>query len=179
MKMGIHKQQGMVLIVALIILMAMTILGVSSMTTTSLEERMAANTRDRHVAFQAAEATLREGERYVQGSAMNPASFNTACTNGLCDCDPLNFTNAACPEYWTDTTLNVWNTSGKYRTYTNQFSGTSQAGKYIIEFVGNVCPSDTSCTPTPADPQMFRITAVGYGQTPNSKVMLQSTYKKQ
>lgn len=178
MKTGMHKQQGMVLIVALIMLMAMTLIGVSSMTTSSLEERMAANTRDRHIAFQAAEATLREGERHVQGNSMNPATFTTACTNGLCDCDPLNFTSGPCPEYWTDTSLNVWNT-GNYRTYTNAFSGTNQAGRYIIEFVGNVCPTDSSCTPTPADPQMFRVTAIGYGQTPNSKVMLQSTYKKQ
>ncbi|TCK05937.1 pilus assembly PilX family protein [Marinobacterium mangrovicola] len=55
-------ESGAALIVALIMLLLITIIGVSAMQTTTMEERMAGNLRDRHVAFQAAEAALRQGE---------------------------------------------------------------------------------------------------------------------
>ena len=55
-----NKQKGMVLILVLSLLLAMTVLGVSSMSTSTLETRMANNFQDRNSAFQAAEAALRE-----------------------------------------------------------------------------------------------------------------------
>jgi len=59
---GVGKESGAVLIVALIMLLLISIVGVSSMQSTSMEERMAGNLYDRHTAFQAAEAALRQGE---------------------------------------------------------------------------------------------------------------------
>ncbi len=49
------RQSGAVLIVAMIILVVLTLLGVTAMNTSSLEERMAANTQESVHAFQAAE----------------------------------------------------------------------------------------------------------------------------
>jgi len=49
------RQSGAVLIVALIILVVLTLLGVTAMNTTSLQERIAANTQESAQAFQAAE----------------------------------------------------------------------------------------------------------------------------
>jgi len=51
-------QRGAVLIVSMVLLAVVTILGVVSMTTTSLEEKMAANTQETHRAFHAAETGL-------------------------------------------------------------------------------------------------------------------------
>lgn len=51
-------QRGAVLIVSMVLLAVVTILGVVSMTTTSLEEKMAANTQESHRAFHAAETGL-------------------------------------------------------------------------------------------------------------------------
>ncbi|MBK1701537.1 pilus assembly PilX family protein [Thiococcus pfennigii] len=59
------RQAGAALVIALVFLLLMTILGVSSMQGTALQERMAGNQRDRNQAFQAAEAGLRAGEIYV------------------------------------------------------------------------------------------------------------------
>ena len=53
-------QQGAVLIVAMIMLVILTLLGVSGMNTTRLEERMAANTQEHYRAFQNAESGLSE-----------------------------------------------------------------------------------------------------------------------
>jgi len=56
------RQSGTVLIVGLIILVIITMLGLTSMQTTTQQERMAGNLGDRNAAIQFAEGALREGE---------------------------------------------------------------------------------------------------------------------
>ena len=172
------RQRGVVLIIALIILLALTLIGVSGMSTTSMQARMSANTRDRQIAFQAAEAALREGERYVQNNPMDASMFDSNCTNGMCDCSSAAL---GCVEYWTDSGLSVWTTAARHKTYTVNNGQLAAQPEYIIEYMGYVVPDGVSTINSntgPGDPQMFRITALGTGQSPNAKVMLQSTYKK-
>ena len=57
------NQRGAILVVALIFLTILALLGVTVAQTTQLEERMAGNTRDRDLAFQAAEAALEWASR--------------------------------------------------------------------------------------------------------------------
>ena len=176
-----NNQKGIVLILVLTLLVALTILGVSSMSSSTLETRMASNFHDRNSAFQAAEAALREGERLVETSNFSGGEFNSVCTNGLCEC-----TETTSCGYNGDNTLTyweldtVWNTSSKYKTYsTVSIAELSTPARYIIEHMGNVCPpTNATCTPAATDPKMFRITAIGYGTSANAKVMLQSTYLK-
>lgn len=177
----VQQQKGMVLIIALLIMVSMTILGVSTMSSTSLEEKMTFNFRDRQLAFQAAEAALREGERFVASNNMDPAKFYADCETGSpgwCEC------SAGCSvEYWSDAVLDVWNDPNKHREYTIAYSEVSAAPRYIIERMGNTCSAQSlinsggsTCQAT--DPVMFRITALGYGASASTRVMLQSTYRK-
>ncbi|MDE2088438.1 MAG: pilus assembly protein [Gammaproteobacteria bacterium] len=76
------RQHGSVLIIGLLLLLVLTLLGLSSMGTTILQEKMANNMRDQNLAFQAAEAALQNGEQYVAGNA--PVGFNSTCNGGLC-----------------------------------------------------------------------------------------------
>lgn len=69
-----RRQSGAVLVIGLIILVVLTLLGVQSMRTNVAQERMASNMRDRNVAFQAAEAALREGER-ANPNGLGPTPF--------------------------------------------------------------------------------------------------------
>ena len=55
-----HSQHGSALIIGLIFLVLLTVVGITAMQTTTLEEKMAGNQRDRSVAFQAAETALRD-----------------------------------------------------------------------------------------------------------------------
>lgn len=55
-------QRGAVLIVALIMLLLLTIIGLSGMRGTTLQENMTSNMREGNLSFQAAEAALRRGE---------------------------------------------------------------------------------------------------------------------
>ena len=62
------SQSGAALITSLIFLTVLTILGMSTMGTSLLESRMAGNSRDRNMAFQAAEIGLRDAELYIRDS---------------------------------------------------------------------------------------------------------------
>jgi type IV pilus assembly protein PilX len=57
-----NNQKGATLIVALIMLLLLTIIGMASINDTNLQEKMAGNLREKNIAFQAAEAALRKGE---------------------------------------------------------------------------------------------------------------------
>ncbi len=59
------RQQGMVLVVAMIMVLLMTIVGLAAIRGSNLQERMAGNMRDLQLRFQAAEAGLREGESHL------------------------------------------------------------------------------------------------------------------
>jgi Tfp pilus assembly protein PilX len=94
------KQQGAILIIGLLFLLMLTIIGVSAMSTTAFEEKMAGNRIDREIAFQAAEAALRAGERHIEteldldkvvfySGGTDDADFTAnndgdTCTNGYC-----------------------------------------------------------------------------------------------
>lgn len=52
------RQSGAVLVIAMIMLLVLTLLGVTAMNTTSMQERMAANSQELTRAFQAAETGL-------------------------------------------------------------------------------------------------------------------------
>lgn len=60
-----HKQNGAVLIVALIMLVIMSIIGLDSMQSTLLEEKMSHHVKDKNYAFQSAEAALLAGENEI------------------------------------------------------------------------------------------------------------------
>jgi len=197
------KQHGIVLVFCLILLLVTTLLGITAMSTTSLEESMTRNERDRHTAFQAAEAALREGERYVKSQATTPKifadspSFVDDCTNGLCTrreknsgfdatispCDIGGFS-----ERWDMWSCNkshlgnlaVWD-NGKYRSHGNtsliNSKGISKAPKYIIEFLDYQSDGVCGTGGNPPCPELYRVTAFATGRTDDAKVMLQSLYQ--
>ena len=59
------KQSGAVLVVALVMLLLLTIIGLTSIRGTALQENMAGNLRDASLSLQAAEAALRSGEKII------------------------------------------------------------------------------------------------------------------
>lgn len=59
------KQQGAALVMGMIVMVLLTVLSLTTLGVSALEERMAANARDRIRAFQAAEAALRFCEGQV------------------------------------------------------------------------------------------------------------------
>ena len=90
-----HKQDGAVLIVSLLILLVVTVIGVSNMQSSSIQLKMASNQADRQRVFQEAEVALRQVEQELE---MNPpdlddlqdcpaddaSCFDVNCAGGLC-----------------------------------------------------------------------------------------------
>lgn len=62
---SLKKQSGAILVVSLIMLLLLTLIGVAGTQVTGLEEKMAHNSRDQNLSFQAAEAALRGAEKKI------------------------------------------------------------------------------------------------------------------
>lgn len=60
-----RQQQGSALIISLLILLVMTMIGISAMSTATMEEKMAANDHNQKVAFLSAEAGIGEAEMAI------------------------------------------------------------------------------------------------------------------
>jgi len=76
------RQHGATLVISLIFLVLLTLIGVTAMQSTILQERMAGNSKERNIAFQAGEIGLRDAEVYLVGKSV--WDFTTACTSGMC-----------------------------------------------------------------------------------------------
>ena len=73
-----RRQQGMALLVSLIFLLLLTMLGIASMQSATLQEKMAGSVTQRNTSFQTAEAVLRLGEATIMASNFNMARCSSA-----------------------------------------------------------------------------------------------------
>jgi type IV pilus assembly protein PilX len=165
------RERGVVLVIALIFLAVLTMLGISAITSTAQEEKMARYSRDYNVALQAAEAALRDARYDLAAGAFATRSppvignvgFDANCTNGLCQTAAPGATPAFADEA-------KWGTAVSYGTYTpfQQLplsptpGGVAQQPRYLIEYLA---PSGGQ--------HIYRITARGWGADPNTVVVLQ------
>ena len=62
------RQRGAALLTALVFLVVLTLLGIGVYSTTTSEEKMARNFRDKEIALQSAEAALNEAKILIRGS---------------------------------------------------------------------------------------------------------------
>lgn len=77
-----NKQQGIALVVSLVMLMVLTIMGVSSMRNTSLQLQVAKNTQERHVAFQTSLSGVEHAVRNADTTQIDtPQVFNYSIPN--------------------------------------------------------------------------------------------------
>jgi type IV pilus assembly protein PilX len=174
-------QQGFVLVVALVLLLVLTLLGLAAAQSTSLEERMAGNARNHDLAFQAAEAGLSAGITCLQTGAPACSVFNPGTTgnNGMYQFSPTSTTVIwAQPAFWTT----AGNALG-YNTYTGiNLPQVAAQPQFIIEQLPPVAaPGGSLGQPqfgggAPAI-QRWRITSRGTGGDKSSEVMLQAVYQ--
>ena len=165
------QQRGAVLVVSLIILLMLTVIGLSAVRDTAVQERMAGNTRDINSAFQAAELSLRHAENYLTGATVGPFTGS----GGLYKVCGPGQSGAAC-------NIPDWKNCGStgWVTVNVTLEGVSRQPQYYIEenpvAVGNA-GSLVSDTPNETF-EMYRITARGFGSSDGSMTVLQSTYRR-
>lgn len=166
------NERGSVLIVGLLILVVLTLLGITGTQSTSMEERMSRNMRLRDMAFQVAEAGLRSGENFLQNSPTLPA-FNG--TNGLY-ATPL----ATDTPHWKDFDQNGWSAGNSRSGDTMDFPTSGHAytavARYYIESFGSVKEAGSSAEagkPVPTS-GVYRVTS--HAKVGGAEVVLQSTF---
>jgi type IV pilus assembly protein PilX len=168
------RQRGVALFISLVLLLVLTIIGVSAVQTTSLEERMARNSHDSVLAFQSAEAALREAENFLQTNVNTTATFTPAGNNGLWRAPDYGQT-----ERWQQ--AGIWSGANSVVAAT-PVQNVAEPPRYIIEWVASVQRTENpallgSSYATLFDRiEVFRITARGVGGSRNARVVLQSTY---
>ncbi|HBM07097.1 hypothetical protein CXF92_02785 [Pseudomonas sp. Choline-3u-10] len=158
------SQRGSALLVSLVFLLLLTMIGISSIQDSILQERMAGNNRDREVAFQAAEAGLRTAERYLQGAVVGPFETNAS---GL-------FTAGS-------VSVPDWAMSGSTNWLAlpaDTLAGVDSQPQYIIEEVTQTGMFGLGADEPEESISSYRVTSRGYGASPDARVVLQSTYRR-
>ncbi len=156
------KQAGIVLPIVLIFLVIMMLLGVTAIRNVTMDEKMAASGRNRHLAFQAAEMALRACETRVQTGEMN--GFR------LVKVGPIPSGQDAGREYWESNAqwLAVGNVVPRSVAEGTQ-TIFAQAPRCIIEEMLPLMRLESKTTH-----KQYRITARGVGANTTSSVILQS-----
>ncbi len=161
------RQIGAVLVISLLILLVLTILGMSAMGTAGLEEKMAGNARAKDLSFQAAESGLRAGEARFQGGGT--WALTIPRVGQIWDKDATGI-SAADPR-----TASWW--SANAIALSGNFGDPDPDPRYVIEEYG--------FTPDSLNPEdrakrigvfHFRVTA--HGVVGNTATVLQSVYNK-
>lgn len=163
------QERGAVLMFSLIMLLLLTIIGVTAMQMTTLQERMAGGYRDRHLAFQGAEAALREGEDLLSRATVPDFSSNGA--DGF-------YQTGTAPD-WSEFD------SATTRLYADGDAGNEindsleEAPEYFIERLEYRGGVGNTLRPGPLDENdLFRVTARSTGATGQATVVLQVVYKR-
>lgn len=144
----LNLQQGSALIIALVFLLIMTLIGTTAMQGTSQQEKMAGNMRDRNLAFQAAEAALREAGNFVMSSnfVMQPRESADPGSPNVSNPDAYNW--------------------GAATVYASALNGTIAPPRYVVRWIR---PLGTGLS------AVYRVTARGQGGTADAVVVLQTT----
>lgn len=87
-------QTGAVLPISLVMLLLLTLIGVTGSQVTGLEEKMAGNMRDKNIAFQAAESALRDAELDIRGGGTRNPKIS-GITDFFVNCNFDNIDNTA------------------------------------------------------------------------------------
>ncbi len=196
----VDRQRGVALFVALVFLIALTLLGVSLFGVATVEEKMARNFRDTEVAQEAADAALRDAEMRVAGvypwdgndtAAPTPVdllSFSTDCTNGLCVGMPGGATQPVDKNYGLTGSLLASNgvtlgdcpggctgvAGSGAGTLSQPVAGVAEQPKYLIEVINWEPYGNALDSDVPN--RAYRITAVGVGRSATTRVAVQSIY---
>lgn len=169
-----RHQQGITLVVVLILLVVMSVLGLAVLRSSAMQERMSANLRDRNEAMQAAETGLLKAQEDVirgtfndmwNGSSDFPTlrGAMTCAADGLCDRSDPNVpaqweTAPAAPTNWVH--MDPTDTSTPRYGYIVEYLGLAKGESADVQGVCNT----TSAPRYLCERPMFRVTAYGRGR---------------
>lgn len=170
----IAKQSGAVLVVSLVMLLLLTIIGMSAVDMTTLDTRISANTKDKALAFDAAEAALNTAGNILAPGNDLPNSSTPGFLSGTTMSD----------NWWDGADDTWWSANGEMiADYAGRSSGSSGIG-YVIEQpeeirgggAGQRVTNVTMGQPQPVT-RFYRATSRGEGPG-GTQVHVQSVYAR-
>ncbi|MBS3963381.1 MAG: pilus assembly protein [Methylomonas sp.] len=173
MRNSLHHQSGAVLVISLIMLLLLTLIGTAGVQTTTLEEKMAGNQKDRNLALQAAESALLLAEASLDVSVAALPSFSNAGTGGFYSQASTIPTRAALltDAFWTGNPVATSTVAG--------LGNDIAQPRYIIQQLPATCFSASDCAASPPvnrTPYRITVRATGGGAGSSAVVILQSIY---
>lgn len=183
-------QQGMVLMAALLVMVMLLLMGVSSARLAIQGERAARGLRDRDVAMQAADDALADAERELAGHGADPArvallaagdSFAEGCGDGLAAPDlGLCAADDDGAQAWRQVDIgddSAASRSVPFGHYTGAEMETGEGHlpfrkpRYVIERLAPPAGAAAGAAP------VYRVTAIGFGARGSTEVVLQSIWR--
>ncbi len=179
-----NRQRGAVLAVVLMFLLLLTILGITALNTTTLEERMAGNLNDRQHALQATESALTTAERWL-GSLTPDTKPSTYFTNNATGRYQIPTDGVSLWQSvdWSGSSLVVHPNVPVGAGTATALTKIASQPKYIVENLGTYKDSYapigySTYGSNPNKTYYFRITARGSGATNASSVFMESVYQR-
>lgn len=176
---GSPAQQGVALVLALVFLLLLTLIGITALGTSSIEEKMASNVKDKNLAFQAAESAVLLAENWLVAQLVEPPFSSNS--GGL-----YKVSSAATPVWesvdWSGSNVVAY-PNAPYGAALDALAGGAGGSlgkiqtqpKYLVEELVKV--SDSIIMDSPYQYRtILRVTARGTGGTDAATVMTQSAF---
>lgn len=179
-----HQQSGAALLVALIMLLISTVIGMASIRSTTLSERMTSNMYDRSLAYQGAEAALRAGEAALEAGTVTPVDC-TSTSAVRCPPTPEGTFDASSTTGWVSVASGFYVNEDLIPTapefYLEKMGEIGGTDEFGISDSAN-CANYAGCDETAPSAALYRITGRSVikedGNAGRSVVALQITVKQ-
>jgi len=177
------RQRGTALIFALVMLLLLTILGITAVTTSSLQEKMAGNMRDQYMAQQAGDSILFDGQALIFNQQTKPLPS--------CPPDPVALIwDSGClpaavaafeslpagPNWWLTATGSWWTSVGSLSGVNN--THTSQEPRFVVERIQKVPVDAEIGHKKTVEKFYFRTTGWAVGVSDYSHGLFQNVFSK-
>jgi len=165
----LKQQRGATLIIAMVLLVIITLISVSAMQQSAVEEKMSNNFHDHELAFQAAESALIEGQNWLLALGSEPTPVDT------CGAQPCVLTLSP-TQYAEEQTAAWWQSAANTAVITSTaINNVASQPRYYIEFYRFVPDSPGVGQGIPTGVHFYRVSARGVGKNASTQVIIQST----
>uniref|UniRef100_UPI0035B2C2EC pilus assembly PilX family protein n=1 Tax=Hylemonella sp. TaxID=2066020 RepID=UPI0035B2C2EC len=180
------RQQGMTLVVGLILLVILTMVSVLGFRNVTMSERMAGNAADRNVAFQAAESVGKEAlttiENVLTGAGTMPATGYYDHTATVPPMSTVMAIQGGSTVYWTQgvsapvspgacATAAAFDWASCSASVSSVYASNAAAGRYVIELISTSAAGGSTT-------RVYRVTTRSTGGSGQAEVVLQTLYTK-
>lgn len=167
-----RRQNGAVIFLALILLLAISLVSISSMRESVHQQQITTSMLEQSMAFETAEQALAAGEAWLQARVADNTirqAFAGQTIAGV----TLQERATWAAQWWLDKDHDNW-ASGQDVTSNNVLG--ARSGSYVIEVIGRDVGSTVQIGSSAGPVTLnYRVTARGFGVNPGHYVVLQST----